>query len=81
MHIIIDFFIRKIRFTYMLLLMLIVMGAYSYINSPKEIFPPFSMGKILVSGAYGNGSIDNINKSIVSPIEDDLKNITGINKI
>jgi multidrug efflux pump subunit AcrB len=57
------------------------MGIYSYMNSPKEIFPPMSMGKIIVSGSYSNGSIDNINKSIVSPIEDDLKNITGINKI
>ncbi len=81
MHTIIDFFIQKIRFTYVLLFMLLVMGIYSYMNSPKEIFPPVSMGKILVSGAYANGSIDNINKSIVSPIEDDLKNITGINKI
>ena len=81
MHTIIDFFIKKIRFTYTLLTMLLMMGVYSYIDTPKEIFPPMGLGQVIINGSYSNGNIDNINKSIVSPIEDDLKNISGINKI
>jgi len=60
---------------------LIISGIVAYNITPKEIFPPISTKKIGISGYYTNGSIDNINKSIVSPIEDELKNIGGISNL
>jgi multidrug efflux pump subunit AcrB len=57
------------------------MSIFSYINIPKEIFPPMNMDKITINGGYIGTSADTLDKMIVQSIEDDLQNITEIDSI
>lgn len=64
----------------MLLIFLAYMGANAYINIPKEIFPDVELDKISVRGAYSGASATVMDKMAVRDIEDELSNISGIDK-
>ncbi len=64
----------------MLLVFLAYMGANAYINIPKEIFPNVELDKISVRGAYSGASATVMDKMAVRDIEDELSNISGIDK-
>lgn len=77
---IIKYFIKNKRLNYMLLVFLAYMGANAYVNIPKEIFPDVELDMISVVGAYKGTSASVMDKMAVRDIEDELSNITGIDK-
>ena len=63
---------------YTLFILIAFLGIYSYIHTPKEIFPTFDLDKISIKGSYAGTSIDILDKIAVREIEDRVKNIEGI---
>ncbi|MBU0720127.1 efflux RND transporter permease subunit [bacterium] len=76
-----EFAIDKPLLNHMLLLFIILMSIFAYINIPKEIFPPMQMDKITISGGYAGTSADVLDKMVVQSIEDDLQNIDELDII
>ena len=74
----IRFFINNARMNYTLFFLVFALGVYSYIKTPKEIFPNFELDMISVSGSYTGASVDILNKMAVNDIEDGIKNIEDI---
>ncbi len=72
------FFIDNARMNYTLFVLVFALGIYSYIKMPKEIFPSFDLEMISIAGGYSGTSIDILDKMVVTKIEDELKNIDGI---
>jgi len=56
------------------------MGFHAYKNIPKEIFPDVELDKISVLGSYRGTSANVMDKMAVRDIEDELSNISGIDK-
>lgn len=77
----IQFFLKNEKLNYFLFVTLIVLGIYSYTNTPKEIFPTMSLDKVQITGGYAGSSIDNLNKMAVIDIEDKISSIEGITEI
>ncbi len=63
---------------YTLFILITFLGIYSYIQTPKEIFPTFDLDKISIKGSYAGTSIDIMDKIAVREIEDRVKGIDGI---
>ena len=63
---------------YTLFILITFLGIYSYIQTPKEIFPAFDLDKISIKGSYAGTSIDIMDKIAVKGIEDRVKGIEGI---
>ncbi|NOX14617.1 MAG: efflux RND transporter permease subunit, partial [Epsilonproteobacteria bacterium] len=63
---------------YTLFLLIVFLGVYSYMHTPKEIFPTFDLDKIKISGSYAGASIDIMDKIAVREIEDRVKGLEGI---
>ncbi len=78
---IIKFFIENSKMNYTLFLLIAVLGIYSYMKTPKEIFPTFDLDMIRVSGSYAGTSIDIMDKIAVREIEDQVKSVQGINEM
>ncbi|MEJ5167791.1 MAG: efflux RND transporter permease subunit, partial [Arcobacteraceae bacterium] len=72
------FFTDNARMNYTLFVLIFAVGIYSYIKMPKEIFPSFDLEMISINGGYSGTSIDILDKMVVTKIEDELKNIDGI---
>jgi multidrug efflux pump subunit AcrB len=75
---IIKFFLDKPKMNYTLFLLIAFLGIYSYMHTPKEIFPTFDLDKIMISGGYAGTSIDILDKIAVKEIEDKVKGLEGI---
>jgi multidrug efflux pump subunit AcrB len=56
------------------------MGVDAYIKIPKEIFPDVELDKISVLGSYRGTSANIMDKMAVRDIEDEISNISGIDK-
>jgi len=76
----IEYFIKNSRLNYALLVFLIFMGIDAYIKIPKEIFPDVELDKISVLGSYRGTSANIMDKMAVRDIEDEISNISGIDK-
>ena len=77
----IEFFLKNSVFTHTLFVIIILMALIAYRNVPKELFPPATLDKILIQGGYPGASAETLNKMVVIPIEDKIKNYPEISKI
>jgi multidrug efflux pump subunit AcrB len=75
------FFVKNSRLNYFLFVMVFWAGAVLYTKTPKEIFPSFELDMVSVNGHYAGTSIDMLDKMAVRRIEDEVKNIDGIDKM
>jgi len=78
---ILRFFVENSRLNYFLFIVIFLTGAVLYTKTPKEIFPSFELDMVAVNGHYAGASIDMLNKMAVKEIEQELKNIDGIDKM
>ncbi|HFS82508.1 MAG TPA: efflux RND transporter permease subunit, partial [Epsilonproteobacteria bacterium] len=75
---VIRFFVDNARINYMLFLLIVTVGIYSYIKIPKEIFPSFDLDMVAVTGHYSGTSLDVMDKMAVKPLEEEIDNIDGV---
>ena len=75
------FFVNNARMNYTLFVMVFAIGIWSYINTPKEIFPSFELNMISIKGSYSGASVDILDKMIVKDIEDNIKSVDGVDTI
>ena len=78
---IIRFFVNNSRLNYFLFAFVFIAGVVFYSKTPKEIFPSFELDMVSVSGHYTGASIDMLDKMAVKEIENEIKNIDGIEKM
>ncbi|MEA1916521.1 MAG: efflux RND transporter permease subunit [Campylobacterota bacterium] len=72
------FFIENSRLNYLLFVLIFSIGIFSYIKTPKEIFPSFELDMISITGSYSGSSVDVLNKMAVKDIESEVVNIVGV---
>ena len=77
----IEFSINKPLLNHMMLIFILLLSIFAYLNIPKEIFPPMNMDKISVTGGYAGTSADVLDNMVVQTIEDDLQNIDELEEI
>ncbi|WP_457561592.1 efflux RND transporter permease subunit, partial [Caminibacter pacificus] len=78
---IIEFFIKNAAFTHTLFIIVIISAILAYKNVPKELFPPATLDKILIQGAYPGASPETLDKMAVVPIEDELKTYQEVSSV
>ncbi len=60
---------------------LLGLGIFTYVNMPKEDFPEIITSTIYVSTVYPGNAAEDIEKLVTKPLEDELKNISGVGEI
>ena len=66
---------------YILTLLIVVTGVIAYVTMPREDFPEIIENKIYISSVFPGNSAEDVEKLIVKPLEKEIKNITGVEKI
>ena len=78
---ILRFFVNNSRLNYFLFAFVFLTGVMLYTKTPKEIFPSFELDMVSVNGHYTGASIDMLDKMAIKEIENEIKNIDGIDKM
>ncbi len=66
---------------YVVILIFLFLGVYSYTSLPREDFPEINESKIYISAVYPGNTAEDIENLIVDPLEDKLKGLNNILKI
>lgn len=66
---------------YIIMGLILVLGISAYFKMPRENFPEIIETKIYVSTIYRGNTAEDIEKLIVDPLEDRLKNVSGVVKV
>ncbi|MDQ7042982.1 MAG: efflux RND transporter permease subunit [Sulfurimonas sp.] len=78
---ILKFFIDNYKINYTLFFLLFAAGILSYTQIPKEISPTIEPNSLTIRGLYAGASVDTLNKMAVQEIEDEVKNIVGVESV
>lgn len=81
MHSLWNFFLHKRQFTWLLMVALLVAGAYSVIVIPKESAPEVIIPMGIVSTAYPGASAADVEQLITNKIEDATENLDNVSKV
>src|SRR6187551_2740595 len=66
---------------YILTFIIVITGIYSYVTMPRESFPEIIENKIYISSVFPGNSAEDVEKLIIKPLEKEIKNISGVEKI
>lgn len=77
----IEFMIRQSRLLNLLVILIVVVGAYFFINGKKEAFPPFVINQVVITTLYPGASAETVEQLITYPVEKKIKNLSGVEKI
>ncbi len=81
---VIEFFLNHKSLNHLLFIFLIVIATFSYDEVAKEMFPPSSLDKVVLSGYYNSSNSELLDVMIVQDCEEILKanpNIANINTV
>lgn len=66
---------------YVLIAVILMLGAGAYFSMPRENFPEVKETKIYISSVYPGNTAEDIEKLITDPIEDKLKTVSNVVEI
>lgn len=66
---------------YVLIALILILGASAYNNMARENFPEIKETKIYISSVYPGNTAEDIEKLITDPLEDKLKTVSNVVKI
>ncbi|WP_350289309.1 efflux RND transporter permease subunit [uncultured Croceitalea sp.] len=66
---------------YVLIALILFLGASAYFSMPRENFPEIKETKIYISSIYPGNTAEDIEKLITDPLEDELKTVSNVVEI
>jgi len=66
---------------YILTLLIVITGVIAYVTMPREDFPEIIENKVYISSVFPGNSAEDVEKLIIKPLEKEIKNISGVEKI
>jgi Cation/multidrug efflux pump len=66
---------------YVLIVVILILGAMAYFSMPRESFPEVKETKIYISSLYPGNTAEDIEKLITDPLEDELKTVSNVVEI
>ena len=66
---------------YIFTFLIVVTGLIAYVTMPREDFPEIIENKVYVSSVFPGNSAEDVEKLIVKPLEKEIKNISGVEKV
>ncbi len=66
---------------YVLIALILFLGASAYMSMPRENFPEIKETKIYISSVYPGNTAEDIEKLITDPIEDKIKTVSNVVEI
>ena len=66
---------------FVIIAIIVIGGVFSYITMPRESVPEVITSKIYINSVFPGNSADDVEKFVTRPLEDQIKEISGIVKV
>jgi multidrug efflux pump subunit AcrB len=74
------YFIKNNRLTFLITLVIILGGYFSYTNMNLDLMPKVDFGQTVITTIYPGASPEDVERQVTNKIEDELKSVSGIKK-
>lgn len=81
MKTILNYFVNRALVVNLISIFIILLGFYAMMSINREAFPNVNLDKIAIGFSYPGASPDEIEQLIITPIEQELRSLDGINKM
>ncbi|VAW91515.1 hypothetical protein MNBD_GAMMA23-1032 [hydrothermal vent metagenome] len=78
---ILAFFVQRTLIVNLISIFIILLGIYAMLTINREAFPNVNLDNIAIGFSYPGASPEEIEQLIITPIEQELKSLDGINKM
>ncbi len=78
---ILTFFVQRPLIVNLISIFIILLGTYAMLTINREAFPNVNLDNIAIGFSYPGASPEEIEQLIITPIEQELKSLDGINKM
>ena len=78
---IIRYFVHRDLLINMLSVAILLLGSYSLVKMNREVFPNVDLDQVQVVVNYPGATSEEIERLVITPIEQELKSLTGIDKM
>lgn len=76
-----ELFIERYRVTYLLVIVIIILGSFFYTQLPRESFPDSVYNACLINITYVGASSEDVEEIVTKPIEEALYTVDGVQAI
>ncbi|VXB28103.1 Copper transporter [Flavobacterium sp. 9AF] len=66
---------------YVSMIMFLILGLSAYYSMPREDFPEIKETKIYISTVYPGNTAEDIERLIIDPLEDEIRNVSNVVKV
>jgi multidrug efflux pump len=66
---------------YVMMIMILFLGLSAYYSMPREDFPEIKETKIYISTVYPGNTAEDIERLIIDPLEEEIKNVSNVVKV
>lgn len=73
--------IDRYRVVFLMIILIVISGVFSYQSMPKESFPDMEINYIFVSTSYIGASVEDVEKLVSDKLEDNLDGLDDLKKI
>lgn len=81
MRAIIRFLVDRDLIVNLVSIFLLLLGAYAILSINREAFPNINLDRVQVNAAYPGASPEEVERLLITPIEQELKSLSGIDKM
>ena len=81
MKYLIRYFASKHLLAYLITLMTIIAGLFTYMEIRRDIFPNLSYGIAVITTRYPGASPEDVELNVTNKIEDEIKTVSNIDKV
>lgn len=74
------YFIKNNRLTFLITLVIILGGYFSYTGMNLDLMPKVDFGQTVITSIYPGASAEDVERHVTNKIEDQLKSVSGIKK-
>jgi len=76
-----EFFIRRHLVANLFVIMIVLLGLGAVFTLKRDIFPTVDFGMLVIQTPYPGAAPEDVELNVTNRIEDELKNVTGIDRI
>ncbi len=74
------YFIKNNRLTFLITLVIVLGGYFSYSGMNLDLMPKVDFGQTIITSIYPGASAEDVERHVTNKIEDQLKSVSGIKK-
>ena len=74
------FFVRNYRFTYLIMLTVLMLGAFAMMLMPREAEPEIQVPYAMVTSIYPGANPVDVEELVTNELEDKIKDLDNLNK-